>query len=82
MIYTYSTDVLDALLRHGLRPLPGTAPPFVRDALRELYKYEIRRLRQRLLDGGIPRRDYAGAVIELRKRYWLLSVPTEHWTTG
>ena len=82
MIYTYSTDVLAALLRHGLRPLSGTAPSFVRDALRDLYKYEIRRLRQRLLDGDIPRHGYAGAVIDLRKRYWLLSVPTEHWTTG
>ena len=82
MTFNYSADVLDALLRHGLQPLPGTSPSAVRDALRDLYKYEIRRLRERMLQGAIPRGDYAAAVAELRRRYWLLSVPVEHWITG
>ncbi len=45
-----------------------------------LYKYEIKRLRGDLLDGRIRKVDYAGHVIELRRRYPLLSVPLQLWT--
>ncbi|MGH9374196.1 MAG: hypothetical protein ACRD15_21995, partial [Vicinamibacterales bacterium] len=76
-VYTYPPRILDELGRYGLAPRPATSPAQLRDALRELYKYEIRRLRSRLLDGLIERRHYADHVIELRKRYWLLSVPME-----
>jgi hypothetical protein len=48
--------------------------------VRELYKYEIKRLRKELLAGGFLKSEYAGRVVELRKRYWLLSVPTQLWT--
>jgi hypothetical protein len=54
----------------------------LRDAVLDLYKYEIRRLRGELLAGRIQRRDYASHVVELRKRYWLLSVPVELWTAA
>ena len=77
--YAYDARVLDALARHGLMPQPSTSPEQLRDAVRDLYKYEIRVLRQRLLDGAIERRHYADHVVELRKRYWILSVPTELW---
>ena len=80
MTYQYHARVLDELARHGLRPLPTTAPGPLRDAVRELYKYEIRVLRERHLAGEIPKRDYASHVVALRRRYWLLSVPTELWT--
>jgi hypothetical protein len=75
----YLPHVLDQLGRHGLKPLPGTTPGRLRDALRDLYKYEIRRLRSALLARQFPRKDYAGFVLALRKRYWLLSVPIELW---
>jgi hypothetical protein len=78
--FTYHERILDELARFGLVPLPSTPPGRLRDAVRDLYKYEIRTLRDRLLGGGIERRNYANHVIELRKRYWLLSVPTELWT--
>ena len=78
--YTYQTTVLEELARHGLRPLAGTPPHFLRDAVRDLYKYEIKVLRSRLLAGAIERRNYAAEVVELRKRYLLLSVPLERWT--
>jgi hypothetical protein len=81
-VYTYHQQVLDALAAHGLIPTATTSPQQLRDALRELYKYEIRRLRDRLIAGGFLKRDYAGLVVELRRRYWLLSVPTELWTTS
>jgi hypothetical protein len=77
--YQYHAKVLDELARHGLRPQPGTSPERLRDAVLDLYRYEIRRLRADLLAKRILKRDYAGHVIELRKRYVLLSVPVELW---
>lgn len=79
MTYQYHTPVLDELARHGLRPLPTTAPSVLRNAVRDLYKYEIRVLRERHLAGQIPRQEYASHVVALRRRYWLLSVPVELW---
>jgi hypothetical protein len=78
--FTYDARILEALGEHGLRPLPTTSPQTVRDALSDLYRYEIRRLRRDLLAGLIAKADYAGRVIALRKRYWLLSVPVQLWT--
>ena len=78
--FVYHTEILDELARHGLCPLPTTPPVQLRDAVRDLYLFEIRRLRQLLLDGHVRRPDYAGHVIELRKRYWLLSIPLQRWT--
>jgi hypothetical protein len=81
MAYAYRQEVLDQLAVHGLRPLATTGPGRLRDALRDLYKHEIKVLRSSLLAGRIAKPDYAGHVIELRKRYWLLSVPLQLWTT-
>ncbi|PYR95152.1 MAG: hypothetical protein DMF84_02170 [Acidobacteria bacterium] len=79
MEYVYAADILDPLAAHGLRPTATTPPGVVRDALSDLYRYEIRRLRRTLLEGGIQKPDYADHVIALRKRYWLLSLPVRHW---
>ena len=78
-VYTYHQQILDQLASHGLIPLADTPPQQLRDAVRDLYKYEIRRLRGRLIAGEIARKDYAGHVVSLRTRYWLLSVPIELW---
>jgi hypothetical protein len=80
--YQYHQKVLEGLARHGLKPSRDTSPEKLRDALRDLYKYEIRRLRSELLAGHILKPDYAGHVIALRKRYSLLSVPVQFWLTG
>jgi hypothetical protein len=77
--YSYHQPILEELARHGLNPLASTPPDRLRDAVRDLYKYEIRRLRSRLLGGDIPKHDYANQVVSLRKRYPLLSLPTELW---
>jgi hypothetical protein len=77
--YQYHDRVLDELARHGLKPLPSTPPEQLRDAVRDLYKYEIRRLREDLLAARIRKPDYAGHVVGLRRRYWLLSVPLPLW---
>jgi hypothetical protein len=81
MPYVYRPEVLDQLAEHGFMPAPSTTPGHLRDALRDLYKYEIKVLRSALLAGRIPKPDYAGHVVALRKRYWLLSVPVQLWTT-
>ena len=80
--YTYRQEILDELARHGLQPRPSTAPAQLRDAVRDLYKYEIKRLRSRLLAGHIAKPDYAGHVVQLRKNYWLLSIPMALWTSA
>ena len=78
-MYTYHQEVLDGLASHGLIPRPDTPPEQLRDAVRDLYRYEIRALRDRLLGGEFPKHDYAGRVVSLRQRYWLLSVPLQRW---
>ncbi len=77
--YAYHQQILDELARHGLTPAPTSSPQRLRDAVRDLYKYQIRRLRDAYLAGAFPKPEFAGRVIELRKRYWLLSIPTELW---
>jgi hypothetical protein len=80
--YVYPADILDTLARHGLRPTATTAPAVLREALSDLYRYEIRRLRTTLLEGKIEKRDYSNHVIALRKRYWLLSLPVHYWAAS
>jgi hypothetical protein len=79
LTYIYRAEVLEELARHGLRPLPSTAPRMLRDAIRDLYKYEIKRLRADLLSGKFHKHEYAGRVVALRERYPLLSIPTDLW---
>ena len=79
MPYEYAPEALAVLAGHGLSPGPQTPPPTVREALSDLYRYEIRRLKRRLLAGEFPKEEYAARVIQLRRQYWLLSVPVEHW---
>jgi hypothetical protein len=77
--YEYAPEAQEALAGHGLRPGPDTPAALVRDALSDLYRFEIRRLKGRLLAGEIPKERYFDHVVALRKAYWLLSVPVEHW---
>ena len=56
-----------------------TSPERLRDAVRDLYKYEIKRLRADLLAERFLKNDYASHVVELRKRYPLLSIPVDLW---
>jgi hypothetical protein len=78
--YAYRPEVLEELAVHGLAPRPDTSPQLLRDAMRDLYKFEIKVLRSRLLAGEFPKNEYAGRVIELRRQYPLLSIPTALWT--
>jgi len=77
--WAYPVELVDALWRFGLHPLDHTPPLVVRDALNDLYRYEIRRLRRQLLDGHVAKVDYVSLVITLRKKYWPLALQPAHW---
>jgi hypothetical protein len=77
--YRYRRDVLDELLRLGVRPTPRTRPELVHEFIRDLYRIEIRRLRERLLRREFPRSDYANRVVELRRKYPLTSLRPWEW---
>ena len=70
----YRVDVLAHLLVHGVRPAGDTRPEIVRDFVRDLYKYEIRCLRQRYLRREFPKLEYASRVDQLRRRYPVLAL--------
>jgi hypothetical protein len=80
-IFNYDRRVLEALAAHGLSPRPDTPPQMLRDAVRDLYRYEIKRLRASLLAGHIAKRDYANHVVMLRQKYPVLSLPLDRWGT-
>lgn len=77
----YPQAILEALATHGLRPGPDTPPRALRDAVNDLYRYEIRRLRDRCRAGEFPSSELAAHVRQLRRRYLLLSTPLARWTT-
>jgi hypothetical protein len=79
-VMRYKRDVLDELLRHGLLPRPQTSPEKLREQIHDLYIIEIRKLRDRCRAGEFPPRELPAHVVELRKRYMLLSIPTVQWT--
>ncbi len=77
--WTYPPELLDVLVTFGLKPAATTPPLVVRAALNDLYRFEIRRLRQRMVDGHVEKARYVDEVVVLRKRYWPLSLQPEHW---
>jgi hypothetical protein len=77
--FSYPVDFLSALLTFGLAPRETTSPAVVRGALNDLYRFELRRMRDRLRAGQIAAADYHGLVVALRKRYWPLSLTLDAW---
>jgi hypothetical protein len=78
-LFEYAPHALEVLAGHGLAPGPATRPEVVRSALNDLYRYEIRRLKGRLLAGEFDKVRYLDLVVELRMQYWLLSIPVARW---
>lgn len=74
MTFIYRSDVLAALLAHGVRPTPHTRPELVREYVRDLYKFEIRRLRARYLRREFPKDEYSARVDALRRQYPVLAL--------
>ncbi len=76
----YRAEILDELARHGLRPGPQTPPARLRAQINDLYRIEIRKLRDRCRAGEFSTRELPARVIALRQRYLLLSIPVARWT--
>src|SRR5207249_7132825 len=55
MTYRYKPEVLEQLSRHGAQPTPATPPQLVHDFVNDLYRYELRRLRDRLVRREVPK---------------------------
>ena len=81
MPYRYREDVLVELPRYGVRPTPETRPELVHEFVSDLYRFELRRLRDRLLRKEFPKPEYFGRVVELRKRYRIISMRPREWVS-
>ena len=77
--FRYRADVVDALWQYGVHPTERTRPELVHEFVSDLYRYEIRRLRARLLRKEFPKREYAGRVTSLRVQYRVLARRPEEW---
>ena len=77
--YQYHAWVREALETHGARPTSATPPELVHDFVSDLYRYELRRLRDALLAGAFPKVEYYGRVVALRGRYPLLALKPCQW---
>jgi hypothetical protein len=82
MAYIYDNEVARQLEAHGIRPAGTTSPHVVREYLSDLYRYELRRLKARLLRQEFARASYFDRVVDLRMRYRLLSIPVRRWLTA
>ena len=74
MEYSYKPAVLAKLVTHGIIPRSSTSPDLVREFVNDLYRYEIRRLRDSLLRGDFPRHTYFDRVVALRNKYSILAL--------
>jgi len=77
--YRYRADVLEQLERHGVRPTGSTRPELVHEFVSDLYRYELRRLRNRLVRQEIPKAGYFDRVVALRRQYPLVSLKPQEW---
>ena len=73
-MFRYRADVLAQLLTHGIRPTSGTPPDVVHELVSDLYRYELRRMRDRLLRREFARTEYFARILELRRQYPLVSL--------
>jgi hypothetical protein len=71
--------VIEQLWLHGVHPTPQTRPELVHEFVNDLYRFELRRLRDRLVRKEIPKVGYYDRVIELRRKYPLVSLKPAQW---
>jgi hypothetical protein len=77
--YVYRADVLRAVAQHGIMPTVCTPPQLARGFVRDLYCYELRVLRDRMLRQEFPKQEYADRVVALRDHYRVLSLRAAEW---
>ena len=77
--YRYRADVLEQLERHGVRPTGSTRPELVHEFVSDLYRHELRALRDRLLAKEFPKREYFSRVVDVRNRYRVIAMRPRDW---
>ena len=77
--YRYRDDVLAECRRYGVFPTEHTPPELARGFISGLYKFELRKLRERYVKGEFAKREYHKRVIEIRDRYPVLALPPRLW---
>ena len=80
MIYRYKPEILAQLAGHGVIPKPTTPPTTARSVVNDIYRYELRKLRDRYLVGEFSKQEYYRMVVDVRNRYPVMTVLTRHWT--
>jgi hypothetical protein len=80
MTYRYKPEILAQLANHGVIPKSTTPPADARAAVNDIYRYELRLLRDRYLVGEFSKKEYYARVVEIRNRYPVMAVLTRHWT--
>jgi hypothetical protein len=80
VVYRYKAEVLEQLARHGVVPKPTTPPTKARAVVNDIYRYELRLLRDRYLVGEFSKQAYYDKVVEIRNRYPVMALLTRHWT--
>lgn len=81
MTYTYHPRIFEELARFGVRPNASTPPARAKEVVNDIYRHELRTLRARLRSREIPKDGYADRVVAVRKKYFLLSIRLDLWTT-
>ena len=79
-MFRYKAEILAQLATHGVMPKPTTPPTAARAAVNEMYRYELRLLRNRYVLGEFSKKEYYDKVVEIRNRYPVMGVLTRHWT--
>jgi hypothetical protein len=79
--YQYRDDVLAELPKYGVQPTPETRPDLVHEFVSDLYRFELRRLRDRLMRQEFPKKEYYSRVVELRRKYRVISLRPREWVT-
>ena len=79
MTYRYKPEILAQLADHGVIPKTTTPPTTARSVVNEIYRYELRLLRDRYLVGEFSKKEYYDKVVEVRNRYPVMGVLTRHW---
>jgi hypothetical protein len=72
--YAYRPEILETLWRYGVHPTPHTPPEVVHAFVGDLHRYELRRLRDRLLNKEFPKPEYYSRVVSIRNRYRILAL--------
>jgi hypothetical protein len=82
VVYRYKPEVLALLATHGVIPKPTTPPTAARAVVNEIYRYELRHLRDRYLVGEFSKAEYYDKVVETRNRYPVMTMLTRYWLEG